>query len=212
MQMAKTQESLIRNNTVTLDLGLKLRQTLGDHLILLLRNHEDPQALQAATRQYLALLDEGIEHERNNNLDSGFAQARIDYESFLTALDNAQHNTLDLSSDSELTNRFNQLRNGLIAEHRRALDNIYNAQAAARDRALIIALLLGLIGLAVLIIGFITAHGIARRFGCRSAVGFHLQSPHSNLQARAQGYRHAKRCAVADPAPGGWAGSVSVLG
>ena len=64
MQMAKTQELLIRNNTVTLDLGLKLRQTLGDHLILLLRNHEDPQALQAATRQYLALLDEGIEHER----------------------------------------------------------------------------------------------------------------------------------------------------
>ena len=165
MQMAKTQESLIRNNTVTLDLGLKLRQTLGDHLILLLRNHEDPQALQAATRQYQALLDEGIEHERNNQLHSGFAQARIDYENFLTALDNAQRNTLDLSSDSELTNRFNHLRNGLIAEHRRALDNIYNAQAAARDRALIIAMLLGLIGLAVLIIGFITAHGIARRFG-----------------------------------------------
>ena len=165
MQMAKTQEALIRNNTVTLDLGLKLRQTLGDHLILLLRNHEGPQALQAATRQYLALLDQGIEHERNNHLHSGFAQARIDYENFLTALDEAQRNTLDLSSDSELTNRFNQLRNGLIAEHRQALDNIYNAQAAARDRALIIALLLGLIGLAVLIIGFITAHGIARRFG-----------------------------------------------
>ena len=94
-----------------------------------------PQALQASALQYLKLLDEGIEHERKNDLHSGFAQARIDYESFLTALDNAQRNTLDLSSDSELTNRFNQLRNGLIAEHRQALDNIYNAQAAARDRA-----------------------------------------------------------------------------
>lgn len=29
MQMAKTQEALIRNNFITLDLGLKLRQTLG---------------------------------------------------------------------------------------------------------------------------------------------------------------------------------------
>ena len=72
---------------------------------------------------------------------------------------------MNLSNDKELTSRFNQLRNGLITEHRRALDTIYAAQAAARDRALVIAALLGLVGLAVLIIGFITAHGIARRFG-----------------------------------------------
>ena len=36
MQMAGTQEALIRNNFVTLDLGLKLRQTLGDQLIIML--------------------------------------------------------------------------------------------------------------------------------------------------------------------------------
>ena len=36
MQMAGTQEALIRNNFVTLDLGLKMRQTLGDQLILML--------------------------------------------------------------------------------------------------------------------------------------------------------------------------------
>ena len=165
MQMAKTQEALIRNNFITLDLGLKLRQSLGDQLILMLRNQPDPKALQASTREYLALLDEGIEHERKNNLHSGFTQARTDYESFLKALNPAQPNTPDLSTDNELRNRFNLLRNGLITEHRKALENIYSAQASARDRALIIALLLGLVGLAVLTIGFITAHGIARRFG-----------------------------------------------
>ncbi|NNG63179.1 PAS domain-containing protein, partial [Pseudomonas fragi] len=165
MQMAKTQEALIRNNFITLDLGLKLRQSLGDQLILLLRNQQDPKALQASTQEYLKLLDEGIEHERKNNLHSGFTQARTDYESFLKALNPAQPNTPDLSTDNELRNRFNLLRNGLITEHRKALENIYSAQASARDRALIIALLLGLVGLAVLTIGFITAHGIARRFG-----------------------------------------------
>ncbi|MCB1653024.1 MAG: PAS domain-containing protein, partial [Pseudomonadales bacterium] len=165
MQMAKTQEALIRNNFITLDLGLKLRQSLGDQLILLLRNQQDPKALQASTREYLKLLDEGIEHERKNNLHSGFTQARTDYESFLKALNPAQPNTPDRSTDNELRNRFNLLRNGLITEHRKALENIYSAQASARDRALIIALLLGLVGLAVLTIGFITAHGIARRFG-----------------------------------------------
>ena len=165
MQMAKSQEALIRNNFITLDLGLKLRQSLGDQLILMLRNQPDSKALQASTGEYLALLDEGIEHERKNDLHSGFAQAREDYNHFLQALHQADSEALNLSTDNELSSRFNQLRNGLITEHRRALDTIYAAQASARDRALIIASLLGLVGLAVLIIGFITAHGIARRFG-----------------------------------------------
>ena len=165
MQMAKSQEALIRNNFITLDLGLKLRQSLGDQLILMLRNEPDPQALQASAREYMALLDEGIAHERKNELHSGFAQAREDYDKFLQAFHKANSAALNLSNDNELSSRFNQLRNGLITEHRRALDTIYAAQSAARDRALIIAALLGLVGLAVLIIGFITAHGIARRFG-----------------------------------------------
>ena len=165
MQMAKSQEALIRNNFITLDLGLKLRQTLGDQLILMLRNHPDPKALETSANQYLALLDEGMEHEREHKLDNGFAQAREDYELFLEAFKEAHANALDIGSDQELSDRFNSLRNGLIEEHRKALDNIYTAQAAARDRAIIIAALLGLVGLAVLIIGFVTAHGIARRFG-----------------------------------------------
>lgn len=82
MQMAKTQEALIRNNFITLDLGLKLRQSLGDQLVMMLHNQPDPEALKSSAREYLKLLDEGIEHERKNNLHSGFAQAREDYSSF----------------------------------------------------------------------------------------------------------------------------------
>lgn len=165
MQMAKSQEALIRNNFITLDLGLKLRQTLGDQLVLMLRNHSDPQALDASSKTYLALIDQGIEHERNNDLHNGFAQARENYGRLLDAFKHAQASGLDISSDKELSDRFDQLRNGLIKEHRKALDKIYTAQAAAHDRAFVIAALLGLVGLAVLIIGFVTAHGIARRFG-----------------------------------------------
>ena len=165
MQMAKTQEALIRNNFITLDLGLKLRQALGAQLVMMRHNQPDPEALKSSAREYLKLLDEGIEHERKNNLHSGFAQAREDYSSFLLAFNKASDAQLNLSNDKDLTSRFNQLRNGLITEHRRALDTIYAAQAAARDRALVVAALLGLVGIAVLIIGFITAHGIARRFG-----------------------------------------------
>ena len=57
------------------------------------------------------------------------------------------------------------MRNGLIFEQKRALANITEIERKARERALLIAGLLGLVGVAVLFIGFITAHAIARRFG-----------------------------------------------
>ncbi|MBV6751636.1 PAS domain-containing protein [Pseudomonas chlororaphis] len=162
MQMAKTQESLISDNFITLDLGLKLRQSLGDQLLLMLSDKPDQAALESSREHYLQLLHEGIEHEQSNAVRSGFAQARIDYEQFFQAFARSRDGS---GSIAELTSSFNILRNGLIAEHKQALDNISATETDARERALLVAGLLGFVGLAVLIIGFITAHGIARRFG-----------------------------------------------
>ncbi|MGE7958011.1 KinB sensor domain-containing domain [Pseudomonas sp. NPDC089530] len=165
MQMAKTQETLIRNNFITLDLGLKLRQTLGDQLIIMLEHKPDRAALENSRQQYLALLDQGIEHERQNDVPNGFSQARDDYQRFFEAFERADGTSAGVNGSTELTQRFNTLRNGLIGEHQQALDNINAIEQQARDRALMIAGLLGLVGLAVLVVGFITAHGIAQRFG-----------------------------------------------
>ncbi|MBK5353274.1 PAS domain-containing protein [Pseudomonas sp. TH41] len=166
MQMAGSQDALLRNNFVTLDLGLKLRQTLGDQLILLLNEKPDPAAFEASKQHYFQLLDEGIAHEQRGEGNLyGFIQAKDDYQSFLQALELSPDPTHVLSGNQELTERFNALRNGLIIEHKRALDNINETQRQSQERALLIAGLLGLVGLAVLIIGFVTAHAIARRFG-----------------------------------------------
>ncbi|KAF1033362.1 MAG: Alginate biosynthesis sensor protein KinB [Pseudomonas sp.] len=165
MQMAKTQESLIRSNFITLDLGLKLRQTLGDQLILMLDEHPDPKALQVSRQRYLGLLEQGIEHEQKDATASGFTQAKADYLSFIQAFDENEQAPPQLRNNDTLTERFNTLRNGLLSGHRKALENINGTEHQSRERALLIAGLLGLVGLAVLVIGFITAHGIARRFG-----------------------------------------------
>lgn len=166
MQMAGTQEALIRNNFVTLDLGLKLRQSLGDQLVLMMGDKPDTAAFEASRQQYFQLLDEGIAHDRGNEGPKyGFLQARNDYINFLQTLDLSSDPSRLLSGNDVLTAKFNVLRNGLIIQHKQALDNINETQRKARDRALLIAGLLGLVGLAVLIIGFVTAHAIARRFG-----------------------------------------------
>ncbi|MCS3515279.1 NtrC-family two-component system sensor histidine kinase KinB [Pseudomonas grimontii] len=165
MQMAKTQESLIRSNFVTLDLGLKLRQSLGDQLLMMLEHRPDPQALQSSKQRYFDLLDQGIAHEQRDGHSHGFSQARTQYQNLLDAFEQSQQASPPPGSKEKLTEAFNALRNGLIAEHKQALENISNSEHKSRARSLLIAGLLGLVGLAVLIIGFVTAHGIARRFG-----------------------------------------------
>ncbi|MBN6772321.1 PAS domain-containing protein [Pseudomonas granadensis] len=166
MQMAGTQEALVRSNFVTLELGLKLRQTLGDQLIIMLAEKPDPVAFEASKQHYFQLLDEGIAKEQHDEeRQYGFSQAKADYLSFLQAFDLSRDPSNAASSSGDFRERFNILRNGLITEHKHALDKINGVQNDARDRALLIAGLLGLVGLAVLIIGFVTAHGVARRFG-----------------------------------------------
>lgn len=165
MQMAGTQEVLVRNNFVTLDLGLKLRQALGDQLMIMIDENPDPAAFQASRQHYLELLDEGITLQQSGNGGYGFTQAKADYLDFLQAYDQTQASAPVLTGNEALLEKFNTLRSGLVSEQKRSLDNINDIERQARERALLIAGLLGLIGLAVLIIGFVTAHAIARRFG-----------------------------------------------
>ncbi|CAN7152487.1 ATP-binding protein [Pseudomonas sp. LjRoot277] len=166
MQMASSQEALIRNNFISLDLGLKLRQTLGDQLMIMLSEKPDPAAFEASKQHYFQLLDDGIVHaQAGDEHQFGFEQAKTDYLRFLQEYDLSRDSAQVLSGNKELTEKFNALLNGLIVEQQRALDNINATERQVRERALLVAGLLGLVGLAVLIIGFVTAHAIARRFG-----------------------------------------------
>ncbi|MBD9464692.1 ATP-binding protein [Pseudomonas sp. Pdm06] len=166
MQMANTQEQSVRDNFILLDLGLKLRQTLGDQLIIMLDDNPDLAALEASERQYLALIDQGIAHERKlDNTAASFSRAKADYVEFIEAFTASRQQPRQLTGIKDLTEKFNVLRNGLIEGYRQALTKIGETQDRARERALWISGLLGLVGFAVLVIGFITAHGLARRFG-----------------------------------------------
>jgi NtrC-family two-component system sensor histidine kinase KinB len=165
MQMAQSQESLIQQNFTTLDTGLKLRQNLGDQLVMMLNETPDATRLGKLQEQFQVLLEEGVENDEKNRVDNGFHAAKEDYQQFLDAYEKSRQSARLLRDNSELTKAFNNLRNNLLTAHRKSLDNISEVQAHSRDRALWVAGLLGLVGLAVLCIGFITAHGIARRFG-----------------------------------------------
>ncbi|EIK97594.1 putative two-component system sensor kinase [Pseudomonas sp. M47T1] len=165
MQLAKTQEGLIESNFATLDLGLKLRQNLGDQLVIMLNEHGDKAALAGEQQQFQDLISQGLAHEQEVNDPAGFVQTASDYQKFLAAYQQSAATGTSFSDNQALSESFNVLRNGLIDAHKHALDNINAAQESTHQRAVLVSLLLGLVGLAVLVIGFFTAHSIARRFG-----------------------------------------------
>ncbi|KJK15493.1 KinB sensor domain-containing domain [Pseudomonas sp. NPDC087612] len=165
LQMASAQQALVRENSITLDLGLKLRQNLGEQLTLLLDDAPDKPALETLQRQFQQLLDEGINHDDESPGDQGFAKANLDYQAFLQAYRNSAATSKSLGADQPLGHAFNLLRSDLVESHKRALQHINESEQKAHDRALLIGGLLGLVGLTVLILGFVTAHGIARRVG-----------------------------------------------
>ncbi|KWS93564.1 MULTISPECIES: KinB sensor domain-containing domain [Pseudomonas syringae group] len=165
MQMARTQESLIQHNFAILDLGLKLRQNLGDQLVLMTGANRDQAELERIQSQFEELLEEGSVQDTQQNVRNGFEKTKGDYRQFIDTWKQYGNDVRGIRGVPQLSDSFDNLRNGLLAVHRKALENISSAEINSRDRALWIAGLLGLVGLAVLCIGFVTAHGIARRFG-----------------------------------------------
>ena len=72
---------------------------------------------------------------------------------------------MPLSHNPPLSQAFDTLRTSLIDSYKSTLQSITALEHEAHQRAMWVSGLLGLVGLAVLIVGFFTAHGIARRFG-----------------------------------------------
>ncbi|MBA1197349.1 PAS domain-containing protein [Pseudomonas plecoglossicida] len=162
LQMASTQQALVRDTTHTLELGLKLRQNLGEQLILILDEDSDADSLNNLQTQFQTLLSQGLQEGGEK---TGFSKASSNYQAFLQAYRQTPNPARSMATDKALGAAFNQVRTDLIDSYKQSLEQISRSEEASRDRALLISGLLGLMGLTVLILGFVTAHNIARRFG-----------------------------------------------
>ncbi|MBA1320588.1 KinB sensor domain-containing domain [Pseudomonas plecoglossicida] len=162
LQMASTQQALVRDTTHTLELGLKLRQNLGEQLILILDEDSDADSLNNLQTQFQTLLSQGLQEGGEK---TGFSKANSNYQAFLQAYRQTPNPARSMATDKPLGAAFNQVRTDLIDSYKQSLEQISRSEEASRDRALLISGLLGLMGLTVLILGFVTAHNIARRFG-----------------------------------------------
>lgn len=167
MQMAKSQKELVRDSFGVIEANQRLRQALGNHLLLALNEDGqlDPEKLTAARQSFQAALNEGLANAADEADRRAFRRIGEAYSGFLDELNGAPNARAALADETAPTRSFNQTRELMVDMQQSAYNRIRDAETLSRERAQWVAGLLGLTGIAVLLIGFVTAHGFARRFG-----------------------------------------------
>ncbi|MFV3383914.1 ATP-binding protein [Pseudomonas sp. NY15364] len=167
-QMSHSQSDLIQRGFDAVRIGQKLRQHLGDELMVLIDQQPDAQRLEAIRQSFRAAFDEGFQANLGQEYASALEQASALYDEMErmasegTPAGQTPHN---LANYKPFTDAFQHLRNHLLEQQDQVVAWVIAAERKAAERSRLIAGLLVLTGLAVLAIGVLTAHGIARRFG-----------------------------------------------
>lgn len=164
MQMARTQNQLIEHNFQVIQINQKLRMNLGNHMAAMLEQPTDPGVLEAAREGFEQTLQDALQRMPPGADLDAFKSVRERYDEYLEATRKTVPR-YTVSNDSQFGEAFRQLRNQLLEMQDHSLAAIRDENTQSRERAVLVASLLGLVGVAVLLIGFVTANGLARRFG-----------------------------------------------
>ncbi|NWL79677.1 PAS domain-containing sensor histidine kinase [Pseudomonas taiwanensis] len=164
MQMAGSQERVINQAFATIDISLRMRQHLGDQMVNLMGKDLDLPALQASQQKFLAALEEGLNSTTDEQTREHFQRIAASYKVFLDVVQQPASLRWSLLDDNDFSHSLDILRTSMVELQRHSLTTVGEAEGAARSRALLVASLLGVLGLAVLVVGFITAQSMARRF------------------------------------------------
>ncbi|KAF1069442.1 MAG: Alginate biosynthesis sensor protein KinB [Pseudomonas citronellolis] len=165
MQMGREQERVIAHNFATIDISQSLRHALDEQMVQLLGEHPDGQLLDALRADFRRVLDQGRQQAQTpleTQLYTRIEQANGDFQASAEEPGVSHWNML---GDGSFGQQFTELQQSLLALHNQALQTVSQAETQSRHRAWLIASLLGAVGLAILLIGVLTARSIARRFG-----------------------------------------------
>lgn len=168
-QVASSQSTLIQYSFKAAQIGQKLRQYLGDELVILIDQTPDPQALENIRRTFRETLAEGL---AGKNLQEDYVQGLKESARLYALMEQATEagtpagqTPHDLAGYQPFIEAFQRLRNHLLQEQNKVVLQVSEAERQGRESSQLLAALLTFMGLSVLVIGVLTANGIARRFG-----------------------------------------------
>jgi two-component system, NtrC family, sensor histidine kinase KinB len=163
--LANSQTESMERNLEMMEAGLGMRQELGAQLVLILRDDLDRAALKDSSQRFRQWLTRAGESALNGNDRQSLQEIERAYERFEAQLENPLEVRRQLLDDDSFVLLLQAVRDRLTATQERYVEAVEQTQENSRRHAWMISGLLGLVCLALLLIGVITAHGIAKRFG-----------------------------------------------
>jgi NtrC-family two-component system sensor histidine kinase KinB len=164
-QLSKTQNAAMTRNMDIIDASLGLRQEMSSQVILMIADKLDRQALKESDTRFDEWLAKAAEGGMNADDQQSVDEIKRTYSSYQKTLYEPAEVRRHLLKDDSFALALRALRDRINAMQMRYVNLVQLEQQRVRERTGLIISLLGMIGLAVLVISFITAHSVARRFG-----------------------------------------------
>ncbi|MGB7386244.1 MAG: KinB sensor domain-containing domain [Pseudomonas neustonica] len=164
LSLTQSQKLSMSSNLGIIKATLGLRQEIGHQVTLLVGEDLDRKRLDESDASFKRWLQVAKAHAVDDSDRSAIAEIEAAYAVYDDVLQRPLTLRRELLSNDTFSSTVSVMRDRINEIQNRYVEKAERVEVAAHQRAWLIAGLLGLIGLAVLLLGLLTANSIARRF------------------------------------------------
>ncbi|WP_304640489.1 ATP-binding protein [Pseudomonas sp.] len=164
VQLTRSQHDLMTRNIELIESTMGMGEEVNHQTILVISERLDRDALRQSDARFNSLLERARGSVMSEADQAAIDEIAASYAVFSGLLARPAALRRQLLQTDELGHAVEAMRRSINRVQMHYVSEVQHNEAAARERAWLMAGLLGLIGIAVLLIGFVTAHSIAQRF------------------------------------------------
>jgi len=165
LHLTRAQNQTVINSLGSIDAAMGLSQELNRQVALLLAEELDLSAIRASDQRFDDWLRRATQDMPSVAERQALERLSEAYSAFEDLLAEPLAVRQQILGSDEFSHRFSTIHDHIDSLLKQYLAQLRAGEQHARERAWLIAGLLGLVGAAVLVLGLVTAHSSAQRFG-----------------------------------------------
>lgn len=165
LQLTQAKNHAMAQHLRIIEASMGMRQELGKQVILLLAEELDREALKQSDQTFKSWLKKAATIAQAQHEQDAIKKIAKAYDHFDDLLAKPLTVRRQLLNNDGFGNAIEVLRDHIYNIQMHYIQAVEQEEQRGQQRAWLVAMLLGVTGLAVLVIGYLTAHTIAQRFG-----------------------------------------------